>query len=116
MANVINRTTKEFRFYVNTPDYSGVDWVINPDLSAVDGQPIKYWKIVGDEISLMSVAEQAAVDADELQKNKLSLESESNAGILKAVIAALVNIINIRLPAGQKITRAEVIDAIRGQL
>ena len=63
MSNVINRTTKQYIQFVNTPDYPDTDWIINPDLSAVDGIPQKYWKIVADTVVLMSSEEQTAVDA-----------------------------------------------------
>jgi hypothetical protein len=66
MANVLNRTTKEYFESVNTPDFPSVDWLINPDLSQVAGLPIKYWKISGDSVVAMSGAEQAAVDAVDL--------------------------------------------------
>ena len=35
MANVINRTTYEYLESVNTPDYSEVDWLHDPDVSAL---------------------------------------------------------------------------------
>lgn len=62
MSNVINRTTKQYIQFVNTPDYPDTDWIINPDLSAVDGIPQKYWKVVDDTVVPMSSEEQAAVD------------------------------------------------------
>ena len=65
MASVLNRTTKEVLPSVNTPDYSPKDWIINPDLTAVNGFPSKYWIITGDVVTLMSDVERAAVDAAE---------------------------------------------------
>jgi hypothetical protein len=68
MANVLNRTTKEFRTSVNTPDFPVADWIINPVLSAaVLAQPTKYWTITGDVVSLQSPAEQLATDDAEIQ-------------------------------------------------
>ena len=66
MASVLNRTTKEFRGSVNTPDYDPADWIINPDLSAVSGEPNKYWIIDppgSDTVRLATPAEQAVIDA-----------------------------------------------------
>jgi hypothetical protein len=66
MASVLNRTTKEFRGSVNTPDYDPADWIINPDLSAVSGEPNKYWIIDppgSDTVRLATLAEQAVIDA-----------------------------------------------------
>lgn len=39
------------------------EWLINPDLSAVEGIPRKYWKLVGYGLEEMTPAEKAAVDA-----------------------------------------------------
>lgn len=63
MASVINRTTLEFRKSVNTPDFNSNDYIINPDMSAVAGIPIKYWKISGDNVLAMTQLERDAVDA-----------------------------------------------------
>lgn len=50
----------------HTPDYAGrPDAVINPDLSAVDGVPLKYWKKQNKSVVAMSVSERDAVDAAE---------------------------------------------------
>jgi hypothetical protein len=57
MANVLNRLTKIYLQSVNTPDYPVNDWIVNPDLSNVAGVPSRYWKIVGDTITEMSVEE-----------------------------------------------------------
>jgi len=63
MADVLQRTTKEQRFSVHTPDYDPAIWIINPDLSGVVGVPKKYWKIEGDTVSEMNQSEKDAVDA-----------------------------------------------------
>jgi len=63
MAVVLNRTTKQLIQSANTPDFPTADWIINPDLSAITGQPIKYWLISGDVVSLATPAEQAVIDA-----------------------------------------------------
>lgn len=63
MADVLQRTTKEQRFSVHTPDYDPAIWIINPDLSGVTGVPKKYWKIDGDTVSEMNQSEKDAVDA-----------------------------------------------------
>lgn len=63
MASVLNRTTKQFFQSANTPDFPVVDWIVNPDLTAVAGQPVKYWLISGDTVSLADAGEQATIDA-----------------------------------------------------
>lgn len=67
MAAVLHRATKRFLRSANTPDYPAGEWIINPDLSAVDGFHHKYWVISGDVVSLMPQAERDAVDAAEAQ-------------------------------------------------
>lgn len=62
MATVLNRTTKQLLRSVNTPDYPAVNWIANPDLSAVNGVPVEYWKVVGDVVSEMTQPEKDVVD------------------------------------------------------
>jgi len=50
MANVLHRTSKVYLTSVNTPDYPEEDWVINPDLSAVENVPVRYWVVERIEI------------------------------------------------------------------
>lgn len=63
MADVLNRTTGELLKSVNTPDYPESDYIINPDLSAVQDVPAKYLKIEGDAVSEMDASEKVAVDS-----------------------------------------------------
>ena len=89
MANVLNRVTRVFIESVNTPDYPIADWIIGPDLSPVAGVPPKYWTINADDtVTLMTVAEQAAVDEAELKAEKDNLSTHLDR-VLKAVILAL---------------------------
>lgn len=63
MASVLHRVTKQVLPSVNTPDYDPVDWIINPDLSAVTGLLAKYWVIEGDTIRAATTEEHSAIDA-----------------------------------------------------
>jgi len=90
MANVLNRITKELLNSVNTPDFPTGDWIVNPDLSAVAGQPVKYWKIVGDSIQFMNSGERDVVDAALLPAAK-KLEN-------KRASAAVANYLDTRYP------------------
>jgi len=88
MANVLNRTTKEYRPSVNTPDFPESDWIINPDLSAVEGQPSKYWKIDGDTVTLMDDIERTIVDAVEttaIDDAAVAAKAAAEAAAVKAV-------------------------------
>lgn len=73
MADVLNRTTNQYRRSVNTPDFPVSDWIHNPDLSAVMGFDSRYWVITGDTVSLMDQAARDAVDAAELSTQRDSV-------------------------------------------
>ena len=87
MATVFNRTTLERREGVPASSYDSSLWLIDPDLSAVAGVPDEYWKIVGDSIVEMTVAEKAAQDASftlEARTVRVPIEPKAvNAGQLK---------------------------------
>jgi hypothetical protein len=70
MAAVLNRTTKAFFASANTPDYPVAEWIINPDLTAVEGFPSQYWIITGDIVTLMDQAQRDAVDAAALDQSR----------------------------------------------
>jgi hypothetical protein len=91
MSTVLHRTTKEYHESANTPDYPIENWIINPDLSAVSGVPIKYWKITGDAVSEMNQTEKDTVDAAvpklEVEHLHLTLPKEVvGAGASKAIV------------------------------
>jgi len=88
MANVLNRVTKKFLGSVNTPDYPGSDWIINPDLSAVADQPSKYWDIQGDKVMLLDDIARAAVDAAEVVTIKTQVDDAAQAAATKALAAS----------------------------
>ena len=68
--DVLNRTTKQLLVSVNTPDYPYADWIPDPDLTAVNGYPSKYWIITGDIVTLMDQTQRDAVDASILSTNR----------------------------------------------
>ena len=81
MANVLNRTTLQYLLSVNTPDYPTQDWVINPDLSAVSGVAVKYWKLTGDNVTEMTQGEKDTVDAALLPAAQLARGQEIDAEV-----------------------------------
>lgn len=101
MASVLNRTTKEYLPSVNTPDYPTVDWIINPDVSALAGVPTKYWNISGDTVTEMTQPEKDAVDAAEqanfIAQARQALKDNYNQSIVsdKAIVLMLLDEINI---------------------
>lgn len=96
MATVINRVTKELSQSVNTPDYPTDAWIINPDLSEVEGFDRKYWKIDADNVVLASEAERAAIDLAENEAMKSAAvdamldENTTIGSLIKQVRAELV--------------------------
>lgn len=107
--------TPQYLQSVNTPDYEGdPDVIVEPDISSVSSVPLKYWKRVGDAIVEMSQAEKDAIAATELLAKKAVAD---NYGVdMKTALTALVKVINIRLNAGQKITKQEMIDALKAEI
>lgn len=67
MPNWVHRTVIDYLVSVPAADLPEpvANYIQDPDLAAVAGQPIKYWKINGDLVELMTAGEQAAVDAAE---------------------------------------------------
>ena len=63
MGLVINKTTFAVLKSVNTPDYPEADWLVDPDLSSVEGVDQKYWKIAGGQVVEMNSTEKAVVNA-----------------------------------------------------
>lgn len=120
MADVLNRATRQFLRSVHTPAYPAEAWIRNPDLSAVEGVPAKYWKISGDTVSAMSQAERDAADAAEAAAAATAAKTGAKAEfdaqpVLRALASVLRDEINIlRNAAGlQPRTAAQVRTAIR---
>src|SRR3990167_2027169 len=97
MSTVLHRTTKQYLTSVNTPEYLVIDWIVNPDMSAVIGQPEKYWKIAGDIVSLMTAGEQATVDAAELtaRRDAIAAELDRVEDVLRALTLTILDEINM---------------------
>jgi len=53
MSTVLNRTTKELIASADTPQFPESEWIINPDLSAVQGYRPDFWCIEGDSVFLL---------------------------------------------------------------
>ena len=123
MADVLHRTTKEFKRSASTSSFPVADWIINPDLSAVGTFPSKYWIITGDTVTLMNAAARNAVDAQEATdavaedraENKLRIDDER---VLKAF--ALIVLDEINVLRGQHglaaRTPVQLVNAIKGKV
>lgn len=69
MANVFNRVQAEYKVSVHTPNFDIADWAINPDVSGVGGNPVRYWFLDGtvnaegfEIIDVVDAAAQIAID------------------------------------------------------
>ena len=118
MANVIlfkPNQQPQYLTSVNTPDYSSdPDVIVEPDLSSVSGVPIKFWKRSGNTVVEMTQAEKDAIAASELITRKNAADTFQADPV--AIFTALIKVINIRLPQGQKITKQELIDVVKGEI
>ena len=77
---------------------SNANWIHAPNLSAVVGQPTKYWIITGDNIRLMSKVERDAVDAairGAERDSAISGEIDRLEGVLRQVVKLTVRELNI---------------------
>lgn len=72
MANVVNRTTNEYRRSVHTPDYDDVAWLINPDTSGVDTIATKYWIVPQAGDPSIVVTADTITDKKDKKKSKTS--------------------------------------------
>jgi len=104
LNNWLNRLTNAFHTNTSPADMAkryGVltDWIYDPDMSAVAGQPDKYWSITGDVVSLMSQTERDAVDAAEAQAeidaDRIQQKARMNERLLKALAVYFAKEINI---------------------
>jgi len=86
MGNVFNKTTKEYRTSVNTPDYPESDWVRNPAGAAAlvaAGVPSSEWK----EDPAGSVREMTAAEKD---ASILSSRKAAKVGALKNAVTVYI--------------------------
>ncbi len=79
-TTVLRRTTKELRTNVNTFEYDLQKWLVNPDLSIVEGTDRNYWQIGSDDaISIMDANDQASVDQEKLTEARSTRLKEVDA-------------------------------------
>jgi len=96
MASVLNRTTRQYLASAHTPDYPTVDWIHNPDMSAVVGFDSRYWVITGDVVTLMDAAARASLDAAALEaaRDSLAGQLDQTEDILRAVVLMVLDELN----------------------
>ena len=70
------------------------EWILNPDMSAVEGFPSQYWIITGDAVTLMDQAERDAVDAAALSRAGQTAAAWSNRKPIRAVMPLALDELN----------------------
>ena len=113
--------TNRFGSTVDFSTYaSNAEWIYDPDLSAVAGEPTKYWIITGDVITLMDQAAQDVVDAaaETTQLDSISDELDQTRTILRAFAEVVLDQVNaLRADHGRNaLTLAQLKTAVRGKL
>jgi len=101
----LHRTKKQYLrsiAFADLPEAS-TNYIENPDLSAITGQPNKYWIITGDVVTLMDQAALDAIDAVEVetQRDNVVAQLDHQEDLLRAFASIMVDELNI-LRAEQK--------------
>ena len=122
MANFLHRTTKAYLVSAdpNSLPEPIANYIEQPDLSAVTGQPTKYWIITGDIVTLASIGQQVDIDTDEeaARLNSIADELDQTQTILKAFAEVVLDQLNTlrafhSLPTA---TLAQLKSAVRNKL
>ena len=96
------------------------EWILNPDLSAVTGQPTKYWIITGDVVTLMNQAARDGVDAatQSARLDSVANELDQTQTIMRAFAEVVLDEINILRDQHSLTPRtlAQLKTAVRGKL
>lgn len=81
MPDWLHRTDKRLLISVAAADLPepAANFIEQPNLSAVAGQPAKYWIIAGDVVSLADALTRATIDAAELTAHRDRLADEMTA-------------------------------------
>ncbi len=77
---------------------SNIEWIHAPDLSAVTGQPNRYWVITGDVVTLMGQTARDALDAAEeaVRFDAIADELERAETIMRGFAEVVLNEFNAR--------------------
>ena len=113
MGRWVHRTTKQLLESVSPASLSEpqANYISEPDLSAVVGQPNRYWTITGDVISLMDQAARDAIDAadDATQLDAIADELTQIRTITRTFAEVVLDELN-----AHALKTNEILDAIDG--
>ena len=122
MGHYVHRTTKQELKSVSPSSLAEplANYISDPDLSAVAGEPSKYWTITGDVITLKSQPDQDIIDfADnEARLDNIADDIDQAQTYLKAFAEVMLDQLNTlraehALPAA---TLAQLKTAVRNKL
>lgn len=122
MPNYLHRSTLQYLRSVASADLPEAiaNYIEYPDLSAVAGQPHKYWLITGDVISLVDQPTREAIDAAELsaRRDEIADDIDRVESYSRAFALVVLDEINIlRAQHGQiGRTAAQLKTAVRNKL
>lgn len=114
MATVVNRTTFQIIESANSPDYDPISWLVNPpglENLQINAIPIRYWKVVDDDLAEMTQPEKDAVDTDAINVAAmiLALQDQINFDVS--------NYIQTRYTTTQQISFTKIyVDGLRKKL
>ena len=99
MPNYLHRTTRQYLHSVSPASLSepAENYIYMPDMSAVEGVPVRYWIITGDLVGEMTQAEKDAVDVQILNNRRdgVIAEIDDLENIMRALTKMIVSEINI---------------------
>jgi hypothetical protein len=100
MGDYVHRTTKQYLQSVSPNDLPEplANYIEDPDLSAVEGVPNRYWVITGDVITEMDQAAKDAVDAQLLSDARdaaIQAEIDELESVLRQLTKLIVDELNI---------------------
>lgn len=100
MGDYLHRTTKQYLQSWSPNDLPEplANYIVSPDLSAVEGVPVKYWLITGDVVSEMSQPEKDAVDAANLSAARdaaIQAEIDALESVMRQLVKLMIDEINI---------------------
>ena len=124
MPRWLHRTTKQVLNSVPSAELpeAQANYIEEPDLSAVVGQPSKYWTITGDVVSLLPQAERDAIDAaeDTAALDAIADELEQVRTLTRAFAEVVLDEINTLrskvIPPLPARTLTQLRNAVRGKL
>ena len=122
MGDFLHRTTKQHLRSIPPDELPEprANYIENPNLSAVSGQPLKYWTIIGDAIILKDAIARASVDAAilEAQRDTVTAQLDQTEDVLRAFMLVVLDQFNtLRALHGlPNATPAQLRNAVRGKL